>query len=91
MRGRLRGRCKGAGLRLCTLWGPHIGTPSITLRPDLLLDRDTLDRLTDDAACAALAGFSQRVTFANCDGDFTVPFETSSLLDAHEFFLVQAI
>jgi hypothetical protein len=52
--------------------------------PDLLLDNDALVRLADAAHCAALAAFRRRLLYCNGTGDWTVNFESASLLTLEE-------
>ena len=57
--------------------------------PDLLLSNQTLDALSGEAGCEALARFRRRVTVGNVVGDWVTPWASTSLLDAHEASLVE--
>ena len=56
--------------------------------PQLLLDNDALERLTDEAHCAVLRRFGRRLLYTNGSGDWLVNFESCSLLTAEEIDLV---
>ena len=56
--------------------------------PQLLLDNDALERLTDEAHCAVLRRFGRRLLYVNGTGDWLVNFESCSLLAAEEIELV---
>ncbi|KAL1526252.1 hypothetical protein AB1Y20_014972 [Prymnesium parvum] len=55
-----------------------------TTGSDLLLDSDTLDRISTGVYIQALSSFRARVNVANLDGDWVCPFACASLLDAAE-------
>ena len=74
---------RGVMRGMCRLLNGPAGT-------DLLLDNATLLELTDDLGCAALRRCAHRVAATNVSGDWTVPYQSSSLLDAVESEVVRA-
>ena len=87
---RLLGRGGGGGVApLMSAFGPSIMRAGLRLikgrtGPDLLLDNDTLHRLTDDAHCEAMRAFRRRLVYCNGSGDWLVNAESASLLSAAE-------
>ena len=58
---------------------------------ELLLESPTLlNTLTDDAGCVVLRQFACRLALSNVSGDWTVPYQSASLLDAEEAAIVRA-
>ena len=92
---RLLGRGGGGGVApLMSAFGPSIMRAGLRLikgrtGPELLLDNDTLHRLTDDAHCKAMRVFRRRLVYCNGSGDWLVNAESASLLSAAEMRTVR--
>ena len=80
---------KGGVAPLMTAFGPSLMRAGLRmikgkLGPELLLDNDTLERLTDDEHVASMSAFKRRLLYCNGTGDWLVNAESASLLDDKE-------
>ena len=91
---RLLGRGgKGGVAPLMVTFGPSIMRAGLRLikgrtGPELLLDNDSLETLSDGDNCDALRAFRRRIAYCNGCGDWLVNVESASLLAAEELAAV---